>query len=76
MTEHKCHCKAPATWMLRIVPTREVVLTEGHLPQVILGARGVATWAACDDHLAEAGRSLIEGNSMEDAVLVLRPEGE
>jgi hypothetical protein len=74
MSEHTCHCQQPATWMLRVVPTREVSLVEGHLAEVVLGTQGVDRWAVCDEHLAEAGRSLVERNDMDNAVLVVRPE--
>jgi hypothetical protein len=76
MTENRCHCKKPATWFARIVATREVTIVEGRLPEVVLGTYGIDSWAACDEHLAEASRSLIERNDMENNVLVLRQEGE
>jgi hypothetical protein len=74
MSEHKCHCEQSATWMIRVVPTREVHLVEGHLPEIILAPRSVDTWAVCDEHLADAARSVSDRNDMDAAVLVLSAE--
>jgi hypothetical protein len=76
MSDHKCHCQQPATWMIRVVPTREVVLVEGHLPEVILAPRSIDTWATCDQHLAESARSVTIRNDMDNAMLVLTAEGD
>jgi hypothetical protein len=76
MSNYTCHCTKPATWFVRVVPAREVVLVEGHIPEFVLGVRSIASWAACDEHLAEATRGLVESNDLDDAVLVIRPEGE
>lgn len=81
MSGSKCHCSKPATWFVRVVPTREVRLVEGNLPEVVLAVQSVDLWASCDAHVAEAARGLIErrlaeGKDMDDVVLVLRPERE
>ncbi len=76
MSQHRCHCRQPATWTARVVPAREVVLVEGHLPEYVLAPSSVDTWAACDEHVAEAMRNLVERNDMAGAQLVLRREGE
>ncbi len=74
MSASQCHCRKPATWLGRIVATREVTIKEGHLPEVVLGTYGIDSWAACDKHLAEALRSLVDRNDMENNVLLVRQE--
>lgn len=74
MSDHRCHCLEPATWTLRIVPAREVVLTEGHYPNLVLDTMSVDAWATCDEHLAEAAEHLRRRNDDPATVMTLRSE--
>ena len=76
MSEHKCHCHAPAAWFLRVVPTRQAVLVEGHLAETILADYAEDTWAVCHEHITGAAIELVARNDMTSAVLILRPEEE
>lgn len=68
MNENRCHCKAPAPWLLRIVP--KSTSSKGGSSNVY----AVDSWAACDEHVAEAARKLIARNNMSANLLVLRDE--
>ena len=76
MSQHKCHCLEPATWFLRLVPTSQVVLKEGDYKSIVLAHSSVATWATCDEHLAEAARKITEQNTTEGGLLVLHREDD
>ena len=66
MSEHnKCHCGAPAPWMVRVVP-----LGEGS----VLAVMAEDSWAACDEHLDVAAANLLNRNFMDGKVLTLRRE--
>ena len=74
MSEHKCHCQAPAEWFLRLVPTRQEVLTEGHFAETIMADHSTDTWAVCSAHLAEAASEMAERKATKGGVLVLHRE--
>jgi hypothetical protein len=65
MNENRCHCGKLAPWMLRVVEQDDMGVLDEHATDI---------WAACDEHLAEAARSLRLRNDEPRWVMVLREE--
>ena len=67
MTDHLCHCKEPARWLLRVVP----VNVEG-----VMDSYAIDSWAVCAEHVDEGASGLVERNDLNDEskVLLMRPE--
>jgi hypothetical protein len=75
VTDNRCHCKKPAPWMLRIVATKRLKIAEGTpIGTTTLEDHAADTWAACDEHVSEAARTLVGRNDMSKHVLIMRPE--
>lgn len=73
---NKCHCGEPATWLLMAYTVQKNDGTEVVLFHMGM-ERTATTWAACDTHVAEAGRELrrIQAEAARAGIFVnMRPE--